>query len=325
MKGETIMKKTISILLSVLLCLSCFAGCASADDGVTRIAIVQQLDHASLDEIRVSCEAQLNAIAQEKGMKLEIKTFNGQNDASVLIQIGAQVVSGGYDLIIPIATLAAQCMVTAADGTGIPIVYAAISDPEAAGLTGLPTVTGTSDALNVASILDMMLAVQPEIKTVGLLYSLSEVNSQAPIAQMKAALEDLGIAYVEKTGNTADEIITAVSTLAGQVDAVFTPTDNAIMAVEPAVAEILLEAGIPHYTGADSFVAAGAFATCGVNYTELGTYTADMAMGILGGGEVPQFHVMAGGIVTVNTATAEALGLSYAPFSDLASKIVEIQ
>ena len=95
MKGETIMKKTISILLSVLLCLSCFAGCASADDGVTRIAIVQQLDHASLDEIRVSCEAQLNAIAQEKGMKLEIKTFNGQNDSSVLNQIGAQVVSGG--------------------------------------------------------------------------------------------------------------------------------------------------------------------------------------------------------------------------------------
>ena len=318
------MKKTISILLSVLLCLSCFAGCASADDGVTRIAIVQQLDHASLDEIRVSCEAQLNAIAQEKGMKLEIKTFNGQNDASVLNQIGAQVVSGGYDLIIPVATLAAQCMVTAADGTGIPIVYAAISDPEAAGLTGLPTVTGTSDALNVASILDMMLAVQPEIKTVGLLYSLSEVNSQAPIAQMKAALEDLGIAYVEKTGTTSGEIIEATASMVGLVDAVFTPTDNAVMAAEASVAELLNNAGIPHYTGADSFVLSGAFVTCGVNYTELGIKTADMAFDILMGGSIGEFHVMEGGIITVNTDTAKATGIDYSVFSTMANTVLEV-
>lgn len=75
--------------------------------------------------------AQLQALAQEKGIKVNIQEFNGQNDATVLNQIGAQVVGDGVDLIIPIATLAAQCMVTAADGTDIPIVYAAISDPEA--------------------------------------------------------------------------------------------------------------------------------------------------------------------------------------------------
>lgn len=315
------MKKALCVLLVVALCLSCL-GCGKTDSKVVKIAIVQQLDHASLDEIRNACESRLQALAAEQGLTLEIKTFNGQNDSAVLNQIGAQVASGGYRLIIPIATLAAQCMVTATDG--LPIVYAAVSDPEAAGLTGLPQVTGTSDALNVKTILDMMLAVQPELKTVGLLYSLSEVNSQAPIAQLKQELEALGLQWVEKTGNTADEILTAVGTLVGQVDAVFTPTDNSIMAVEPAVAELLLEAGIPHYTGADSFVAEGAFATCGVNYTELGAYTADMAMDILLGGSVPEFHIMEGGIFTVNTATAAALELDCAPLEAMASQLVKV-
>ena len=144
------------------------------------------------------------------------------------------------------------------------------------------------------------------------------------IAEAKAYLDSKGIAYVEKTGNTTDEIVTAASSLVGRVDAVFTPTDNVVMAAETAVAEILNEAGIPHYTGADSFVQSGAFTTCGVNYTELGTYTADMAFDILLGGAVPEFHVMDGGIITVNTDTAKALGIDYSVFSTMASTVVEV-
>ena len=139
------MKKLICVMLTALMILSLFAGCGnSADDGVLKIAIVQQMDHSSLDEIRLAIQAELDAIAAEKGLTLEYKHFNGQNDPSVLNQIGAQVVSDGYDAIIPIATTAAQCMVTAAEGTNIPIIYAAISDPEGAGLTDIPTVTGVS-------------------------------------------------------------------------------------------------------------------------------------------------------------------------------------
>ena len=88
----------------------------------SNVAIVQQLDHASLDEIHTAIVAQLQTLAEEKGVKVNIQEFNGQNDATVLNQIGAQVVGDGVDLIVPIATLAAQCMVTAADGTDIPIV-----------------------------------------------------------------------------------------------------------------------------------------------------------------------------------------------------------
>ena len=298
---------------------------SAADATTYKVAIVQQLDHASLDEIRTAVEAELDAKAAEKGIAIEYKDFNGQNDATTLNQIGTQVVSDGYDAVIPIATLAAQCMATACESTKTPVIYAAISDPAAADLTDIDYVTGTSDALNTQSIMDMIFAVQPEAKTIGLLYSNSEANSTTPIAEAKAYLDAKGIAYVEKTGNTNDEIMTAANALVGQVDAVFTPTDNVVMAAAAAVSETLTNAGIPFYTGADSFVTAGAFATCGVNYTELGTYTADMALDILETGTVPEYHVMDGGIITVNTETAAALDLDYSAFNDLAGTVVEVE
>ena len=312
------MKKMFAILLVVAMIAAMFTGCAKADDGITKVAIVQQLDHSSLDEIRAAIEAELTAAG------IEFKVFNGQNDASTLNQIGAQVVSDGYDAIVPIATLAAQCMVTAADGENSPIIYAACSDPASAGLTGMANVTGTSDALNTRFIIDMMLSVNPDISCVGLLYSNSEINSETPIAEAKAYLDEKGVSYLEKTGNAADEVITAANALVGRCDAVFTPTDNAIMNVAGAVAEILNGAGIPHYAGADSFVTAGAFATCGVNYTELGTYTGKMVVDILAGGAVPEFHVMDGGIITVNSETAAALNLNYAAFSSMANTVLEV-
>ena len=132
---------------------------ATTDAKSYKIAVVQQLDHASLDEIRTAVEAELDAKAAEKGITIEYKDFNGQNDATTLNQIGTQVVSDGYDAIIPIATLAAQCMATAAESTKTPVIYAAISDPAAADLTDIDYVTGTSDALNTQSIMDMMFAV----------------------------------------------------------------------------------------------------------------------------------------------------------------------
>ena len=338
------MKKLFTAALSLVMSLSLLAACSSspAQSGGTsgsasagsamsvgetktfKVAIVQQMDHASLDEIRSAIEAELTARSNDQ-YTFTFESFSGQNDATVLNQIGSQVVSGGYDAIIPIATLAAQCMANATEGTDIPVVYAAISDPAAAGLEDIDNVTGTSDALNTPFILDMMLTANPDVKTVGLLYSNSEPNSATPIADAKAYLESKGIAYVEKTGNTTDEILSAANALVGQVDAVFTPTDNVVMGAAGAVAEILNEAGIPHYTGADSFVKAGSFATCGVNYTELGAYTADMAADILEGGEIPAYHVMDGGIITVNREAAEKVGIDANVFSSMAGQVVEVE
>ena len=318
------MKKVISLILAAVMALS-LCTTAFAQKESYKIAIVQQLDHPSLDEIRTAAQAKLAAIAQETGVEIAVKEFNGQNDTSILNQIGAQVAQDGYDAVIPIATLAAICMTTATEETDIPVVYAAISDPASAGLTDLDNVTGTSDALNTAFILDMIFAVQPDVKTVGLLYSRSETNSELPIAQAKEYLEEKGVKYIEKTGNTTDEILSAASELAQRCDVVFTPTDNVVMAAESAVAEILTQAGVAHYTGADSFVASGAFATCGVNYTELGEKTAEMAFQILQTGEIPPYHVMEGGIITVNTEVAAQLSIDYAPFFDMANTVNEIE
>ena len=325
------MKKLIALILSLVMTLS-LAACGSSAPAATeapaaeasetfKVAIIQQLDHSSLDEIRTAIEAQLNALAAEKGVAIEISYANGQNDTSMLTQIATQVVADDVDMIIPIATLAAQYAVLATEGTDIPVVYAAISDPAGAGLTGIPTVTGVSDALNTPFILDMMLAAQPDVKTVGLLYSTSEVNSEAPIAEAKAYLDAKGIAYLEKTGTTSGEIVEAAASLVGRVEAVFTPTDNVVMAAEASVAELLNANGIAHYTGADSFVQSGAFTTCGVNYTELGTKAADIAFDILMGGEIGEFVVMDGGIITVNTDTAAAIGVDYEIFNTMANTV----
>ena len=343
MKKTNTMKKVLTAALTLLMALSlaaCSGGTSSSSAGSGssgsvssagggeesyKIAIVRQLDHASMNEIRDAITAELEAKGEELGITIECGNFNGNNDTSTLSQIGAQIIADGYDAIIPIGTLAAQQMVSTAEETQTPVIYGTVSYPEVANLTGIDYVTGTSDALNVTLLLDMMLAADPGIQTVGLLYSTSEVNSAPAIEEAKAYLDEKGISYLEKTGTTSDEIIAAVNSMLGQVDAVFTPTDNAVQAAELAIAPILAEAGIPHYAGADSFVRNGAFATCGVNYTDLGTQTADLALEVLQTGEFPEYVTVSGDIITVNTDTASTLGLDYTLFQDMGSQVVEVQ
>lgn len=303
------------------------AGQTEEELPVYKIAIVKQLDHASLDEIANAVAAELDQLAKDNNVEIDYDIYSGQNDQTTLKQIGDQAIADGVDAIIPIATLAAQVMTVCAQDTQTPVIFAAISDPEAAELTDIDYVTGTSDALDTNKIMEMMLAQNPDIKNVGLLYSLSEANSAKPIADAKAYLDDKGIAYTEQTANTNDEVIAAASALvADKVDAIFTPTDNVVMAAELAIYEDLAKAGIPHYTGADSFVRNGAFATCGVNYTDLGSQTADLAYIAMTDGmnDLEDYYVTEGGIITVNTETAATLGIDYSVFKDLGT-LVEVQ
>ena len=298
------------------------------DAGATyKVAIIKQLDHPSLDEIATAIEKQLDKIAADNGITIEHYTVSGQDDQTTLRQMGDQAIADQVDAIIPIATTAAQIAALCAESTKTPVVYAAISDPAEAELTGIDYVTGTSDALNTNFIMDMMLAQDPDVSKVGLLYSLSEPNSKTPIADAKAYLDGKGIEYVEQTANTNDEVIAAVSSLIGAgVDAIFTPTDNKIAPAELAIYEDLANAGIPHYTGADSFVRNGAFTTCGVNYTDLGARTADLAYEAITNGMsgMEDFYLMDGGIITVNTETAAAMDIDYSVFSSMGT-VVEVQ
>ena len=310
------MKKLVQVIC-VLLC-SMMIGCSlpsASKKDTKKYVIVKQLDHASIDEIAVAIENELKELDETA----EVEIYSGQNDQSTLMQIGKQAVTDGADVIIPIGTLAAQTMVVASEDTEIPVVYATISDPEAASLTGIDRVTGTSDALNTKQFVEMMLKQNPNLQTVGLLYSNSEANSQKPIAEVKKILDEKKIKYIEATANTSQEVIAAASSLiASKVDAVFTPTDNVIMSSELAIYESFMNANIPHYAGADSFVRSGAFATCGVNYTDAGVKTAKLAYEVLQPGfkKTEDFITLDGGIITVNTEVAEKLGVNPDIFAD---------
>ena len=337
---NNMMHKLLTLALAGVMTLS-LAACGSKTDnggsdaqqesenGKTyKVAVIKQLDHASLDEIANAITAELDKLAAGNGVTIEYEVTSGQNDPTILKQLSDQAIADNVDAIVPIATSAAQIAALSAEDSKTPVVYAAISDPAAANLTGIDYVTGTSDALNTEFIMDMMFAQNPNVAKVGLLYSLSEPNSAKPIADAKAYLDAKGIAYVEQSANTNDEVVAAASALiADGVDAVFTPTDNVIMAAELAIAEDFAKNGIPHYTGADSFVRNGAYATCGVNYTDLGTKTADLAYSAIteGMGSMEDYYLMDGGIITVNTDTAAMIGkqAEYSCFDSMGT-VVEV-
>ena len=189
---NNMMKKLLTLVLAGAMTLS-LAACGAKDpqpdsgtDGSTprgfRVAIIKQLDHASLDEIANAVAAELDQLAQTEGVKIEYEITSGQGDQTILKQLADQAIADGVDAIVPIATTAAQIAALSAEETKTPVVYAAISDPETAKLTGIDYVTGTSDALNTEFIMDMMFAQNPNVAKVGLLYSLNEPNSAKPIA-----------------------------------------------------------------------------------------------------------------------------------------------
>ncbi len=320
-------KKVLAMILGTMMAASTMAcGAGNGNDDVLQIAIVKQMDHESLDEIADAIASQLDQISKEQGIEIEYEVYSGQGDMTTLKQIGDQAVADEVDAIIPIATMAAQVMALCAEDSETPVIYAAVSDPEKAELTGIDYVTGTSDALNTEFILQMMEKQNPDLDKVGLLYSMSEANSAKPIADAKEYLDKNNIEYVEMTASTNDEVIAgATALIADEVDAIFTPTDNIIMAAELAIYEDLAEAGIPHYTGADSFVRNGAFITCGVNYTKLGQETAKLAYDAVTKGmqDMEDYYLMEGGIITVNTETADALEIDYSIFNEM-GEVVEV-
>ena len=307
-----------------------------AEAGATsyKVGICNYVDDASLDQIEQSIQAELDKKGAELGVTFDYADYtkNGQADSTTLNQIAADLIADGVDVIIPIATPAALIMQAATEENAIPVVFSAVSDPVGAGLVDSleapgSNITGTSDALNVEAVIDLMLAANPDLKKLGLLYDQGQDASKSAIAAAKAYCETKGIETVEKTGTTNDELALAADALiAAKVDAVFTPTDNTVMTAELAIYEKFVDAKIPHYAGADSFALNGAFCGYGVNYVTLGTSTADIAVDVLVNGAQPAstpVQIMSSGIATVNTEIASAIGLDYSAFASLCEELKE--
>ncbi len=289
---------------------------AAADAVEYKVGIVNWVDHASLNQIVASVESQLDALAAASGGAYTFNyadyEANANADSTTLNQIGADLVADGVDVIVAVATPVAAVMQTVTEDTDIPVIYSAVSDPETSGLTGNPMITGASDALNTDAIMDLIIATVPDATTIGLLYDLSQDSSLSAIADAKAYCDANGLTYVEKNGTTTGEVMLAAETLiAAGVDAIFTPSDNTVMTAELSIYEAFIDAGVPHFGGADSFALNGAFCGYGVDYVQLGEGTADLVAQVLVDGTSPAdlpFITFDSGIATVNTETCEALG-----------------
>lgn len=334
------MKKLIAVFLSLMLVFG-LAACASdkpiadtegstadaaAASGKTyKVGVCNYVDDASLNQIVDNIKAQLAELGKQNNVTFEISYDNCNADPNVMSQIIANFIADDVDLMVGVATPVAMAMQTATEENQIPVVFAAVSDPVSTGLVETleapgSNLTGTSDYLDTNAIMNLIFAADPEAKKIGLLYDVGQDASATPIAAAKEYLDSKGIEYVERTGTTVDEVTLAAKALVTDgVDAVFTPTDNTIMTAELSIYEILADAGIPHYTGADSFALNGAFLGYGVDYANLGVETADMIADILLNGKKPAetpVKTFDNGTATVNTEICEKLGYDFDTISE---------
>lgn len=325
-------KKIIAVISAIAIIFS-FAACAKNNDNSTfsdvktyKVGICNYVDDASLNQIVENIQSQLEKAGTENNVKFDVTVQNCNADASVMNQIISDFIANSVDLMVGVATPVAVAMQAATEDKNIPVVFAAVSDPVGAGLVAdkdapAANVTGTSDYLNTDAIMDLILANKADTKNVALLYDMGQDSSKTPIENAKKYLDAKGISYKEYTGTNVTEVQQAVATIIKDgADAVFTPTDNTIMTAELSIYESLAKAGIPHYTGADSFALNGAFLGYGVDYAALGQQTADMIADILvNGKDVASYPVkfFDNGTATINTEICTELGLD---FSEVESK-----
>lgn len=332
------MKKVLTVLLTIMMLVGLSAcGSDTADNAgktVYKVCICNYVDDASLNQIVQNIKDQLSALETDE-IAFEVEDQNCNGDAAVMNQIISDYINSGADLLVGVATPVAMAMQGATED--IPVVFAAVSDPVSCGIVESleepgANVTGTSDYLDTTAVMNLILAQNPGIDKVGLLYDQGQDSSTSAIASAKEFLADNNIEVVEKTGTTVDEISLAVDSLISSgVKVIFTPSDNTVMTAELSIYEKLAENGVQHYAGADSFALNGAFVGYGVDYANLGKETANMINEILVEGKDPstlpvkQFD---NGIATVNTDVCKKLGLKYEEvetnFKDYCTAVKEI-
>lgn len=314
------MKKTMALVLSLILVFSMVSLASAEGKTAFKVGICNFVDDASLNQIIQNIRERLGEIEKEKGVTFEIKEDNCNLDGSVMQQIIADFMADDVDLMVGIATPVAMTMQGMTEESRIPVVFAAVSDPVGSGLVQSleapgANITGTSDYLDTAAVLNLIFAANPEAKKIALLYNPSEDASATPIAAAKEILGAKGVEVKEYMGTNASEVVQAAEAIVSDdMDAVFTPTDNTIMSAELSIYEKFAEAKIPHYTGADSFALNGAFLGYGVDYANLGRETADMIADILVNGANPAetaVKTFDNGTATVNTEICAAIGFDF--------------
>lgn len=305
------------------MCISVFMLCAcgkneekdSKDKNYT-IGIIQIMEHTSLNTIRDAIVERLEELGYKDGENCRIDCQQANGEVSNVSSILQSFEGEGCDVIIAITTPCAQA--AAPYSERIPVVFSAVTDPVAADIvdslesTG-GNITGTSDAIEVNKILDFALTVTPDIKTIGYLYNSGEANSVACLEKVKAYCSAKNINVKEAAVSNSSEVQMAAESLCADADAIFSPNDNTIAGAMGIVAQIANKEKIPVYVGADSMVKDGGLGTVGIEYTDLGIETANMADSILKGekkaSEIPVKVFNEDLSTYINKSTADEIGV----------------
>ena len=312
-RQANIMKKITAMIIALVLALSL---CCTAGAKTLTIGIAQFAEHPSLDNCRTGFIAGLAEAGFVEGDNVEYILQNAQADMGLTQQI-AQQMAQECDLICAIATPMAQAAVNACLDNGKPVIYTAVSDPVAAmladseGKSGLNT-TGTCDLLPVEAQLKMIRAFLPEAKSIGILYTTSETNSESQLKLYKDLAPAYGFEIVEAGVSMGADVPLAMDNILPKVDCISNLTDNTVVSYLAVMVDKANAAGKPIFGSEIEQVKNGCVAAEGVEYISLGHQTGLMAAEVLNGafaGDIAFWSSM-GGDMSYNSEAASALGIA---------------
>lgn len=295
---------------------------------VTKIGIMQIVEHPALDASRNGFIQRLAELGYEEGENVEFIIQNAQGDMAIAQSIAGNFVSQNVDMILAIATPTAQAAAKATQS--IPILITAVTDPVAAGLVDSvkepgSNVTGTSDLTPVAKQLELLTRITPEAERVGVIYNAGETNSLVQVDLARETAGSLGLELVEVTVSSSSEVYEASQSLVGRVNAIYVPTDNTVVSALESVIKVGEDFRIPVIVGEVDGVRRGALATVGIDYYVLGMQTADIAQKILKGEREPKdipIEYLEDIQIAVNLAAADKMGVTVS--KDLIDEAYEV-
>ncbi len=294
-----------------------------------KIGVLQFVTHDSLDEIYKGIKAGLEEGGYTTTDNLEIDFMNAEGDQSQVQTMSKKLVDNGNELLIGIATPAAQGLANAT--TELPIIMGAVTDPVGANLvTDLKNpggnITGVSDQTPVADAVSLIKEITPDAKTIGVLYSSNEDNSKIQVAEFKAAAEEAGYTVLEYAVASSNEIAATVEVASSKADVLFTPVDNTVASAFSTVVSVANKTKTPIFTSVEDMVEGGGIASVTLSQYDLGVATGKMAAKILDGANPADtpVQIFNEGTVVVNQKVAKELGITLSDdVISKASKVIE--
>ncbi|HFI0420303.1 TPA: tryptophan ABC transporter substrate-binding protein [Streptococcus suis] len=294
-----------------------------------KIGVLQFVTHDSLDEIYKGIKAGLEEGGYSTTDNLDIDFMNAEADQSQVQTMSKKLVDNGNELLIGIATPAAQGLANAT--TELPIIMGAVTDPVGANLvTDLKNpggnITGVSDQTPVADAVSLIKEITPEAKTIGVLYSSNEDNSKIQVAEFKAAAEKAGYTVLEYAVASSNELASTVEVATSKADVLFTPVDNTVASAFSTVVSVANKTKTPIFTSVEDMVEGGGIASVTLSQYDLGVATGKIAAKILDGANPADtpVQIFNEGTVVVNQKVAKELGISLSEdIINKASKVIE--